>query len=97
MKNAMNSNMLSVQSDCPHREKIQYGGDIIADSPAALHFYDMSAFYRKVESDDPDYYLMDHSTLTYLVTPEEGFITFFRRDMTAEAMAERVSCIVANV
>lgn len=35
-------------SDCPHREKIQYGGDIIADSPAALHFYDMSAFYRKV-------------------------------------------------
>jgi hypothetical protein len=23
----MNSNMLGVQSDCPHREKIQYGGD----------------------------------------------------------------------
>ena len=48
VKNAMNSNMLSVQSDCPHREKIQYGGDIIADSPSSLHFYDMSAFYRKV-------------------------------------------------
>lgn len=27
VKNAMNSNMLGVQSDCPHREKIQYGGD----------------------------------------------------------------------
>jgi len=47
VKNAMNSNMLGVQSDCPHREKIQYGGDIIADSPASLHMYDMSAFYRK--------------------------------------------------
>lgn len=51
VKNAMNSNMLGVQSDCPHREKIQYGGDIIADSPSALHLYDMSAFYRKVVRD----------------------------------------------
>jgi alpha-L-rhamnosidase len=42
---------LGVQSDCPHREKIQYGGDINADSPSALHFYDMSAFYRKVVYD----------------------------------------------
>lgn len=48
VKNAMNSNMLSVQSDCPHREKIQYGGDILADSPSSLHMYDMSSFYRKV-------------------------------------------------
>ena len=48
VKNAMNSNMLGVQSDCPHREKIQYGGDILADSPASLHMYDMSSFYRKV-------------------------------------------------
>ena len=48
VKNAMNSNMLSVQSDCPHREKIQYGGDILADSPASLHMYDMASFYRKV-------------------------------------------------
>jgi len=48
VKNAMNSNLLGVQSDCPHREKIQYGGDILADSPATLHLYDMSAFYRKV-------------------------------------------------
>ncbi|KAL7551332.1 hypothetical protein ACHAWF_014525, partial [Thalassiosira exigua] len=51
VKNAMADNLLGVQSDCPHREKIQYGGDIIADSPAALHFYDMSAFYRKAVRD----------------------------------------------
>lgn len=47
-------NLLGVQSDCPHREKIQYGGDIIADSPAAMHLYDMSAFYRKVVLDWAD-------------------------------------------
>jgi len=47
VKNAMISNMLSVQSDCPHREKLPYGGDLIADSPAALAFFDMSSFYRK--------------------------------------------------
>lgn len=29
VKNAMNSNMLGVQSDCPHREKIQYGECIL--------------------------------------------------------------------
>jgi hypothetical protein len=51
VKNALNSNMLSVQSDCPHREKIQYGGDLIADSPASLHIYDMSSFYRKAIND----------------------------------------------
>jgi hypothetical protein len=44
----MVSNMLSVQSDCPHREKLPYGGDLVADSPAALHFFDMSTFYKKV-------------------------------------------------
>ena len=48
VKNAMVSNMLSVQSDCPHREKLAYGGDLVADSPAALHFFDMSTFYKKV-------------------------------------------------
>eukprot|EP00804_Cyclotella_cryptica_P001607 CCRYP_014947-RC/>CCRYP_014947-RC protein AED:0.04 eAED:0.04 QI:544/1/1/1/0.83/0.57/7/1193/975 len=47
VKNAMVSNMLSVQSDCPHREKLPYGGDLVANSPAALHFFDMSSFYKK--------------------------------------------------
>jgi len=50
-KNAFDSNMLGVQSDCPHREKLQYGGDILANSPAALHLFDNSAFYGKVIHD----------------------------------------------
>lgn len=50
------------------------------------------AFSAKQDSDDPDYYLVDHSTFTYLTLPEHGFVEFFRRDDTAEDMADRVQC-----
>jgi len=50
-RNAFVSNMLGVQSDCPHREKLQYGGDILANSPAALHLFDNGAFYGKIIRD----------------------------------------------
>jgi hypothetical protein len=51
VKNSMRSNLLSVQSDCPHREKLPYGGDLIANSPSAMHMFDMSAFYKKTIRD----------------------------------------------
>ena len=51
VKNAMKSNLLSVQSDCPHREKLPYGGDLVASSPSAMHMFDMSAFYKKTIRD----------------------------------------------
>lgn len=51
-------------------------------------------YYRKQESDDPDYYLMDHSTFSYLVLPEHGFVEFFRRDTTPEQIAETTACYV---
>ncbi len=50
-KNALNSNMLGTQTDCPHREKLQYGGDLVADSPAAMHLFDLSSFYSKIIHD----------------------------------------------
>ncbi len=50
-------------------------------------------YFQKHDSDD-EYYLVDHSTLTYLSLPETGFIEFFRRDATAEQMADRVACFV---
>ena len=37
---------------------------------------------------------MDHSNFTYLVLPKTGFVEFFKRDDTADAMAERVACYV---
>ncbi|MEP3347133.1 MAG: SCO family protein [Litoreibacter sp.] len=48
--------------------------------------------YYKKQPGDPDYYLVDHSTFTYLVLPEKGFVEFFRRDSTPEQMAETVAC-----
>ena len=50
-------------------------------------------YYRKQPSDD-EYYLMDHSTFTYLMLPGTGFVDFFRREVTSDQMAESVSCFV---
>jgi alpha-L-rhamnosidase len=41
------ANLVSVQSDCPAREKFGYGGDINATSEAFIYNFDMQSFYRK--------------------------------------------------
>lgn len=50
-------------------------------------------FYKKQDG-DPEYYLVDHSTFAYLAFPEMGVVDFFRREVTPEQMAERVSCFI---
>lgn len=45
------SNVFSVQSDCPGREKMGYGADIVVTSEAFLYNYDMANFYRKTIRD----------------------------------------------
>ena len=50
--------------------------------------------YFKVQPGDPDYYLVDHSTFTYLVLPGHGFVEFFRREAEAEAMADAAECFL---
>jgi alpha-L-rhamnosidase len=45
------SNLFSVQSDCPHREKFGYGGDIVASSEMAMLNFDMARFYAKAAQD----------------------------------------------
>ena len=45
------SNLISVQSDCPAREKFGYGGDINATSEAFIYNFDMKDFYRKTVYD----------------------------------------------
>ncbi|WP_295078175.1 SCO family protein [Tabrizicola sp.] len=49
--------------------------------------------YKKRETGD-EFYLMDHMTFTYLMLPGEGFVDFFRREITSEKMAESVACFV---
>jgi len=55
--------------------------------------------YRVVyskEDGDPDYYLVNHSVFSYFVTPEDGFVEFFRRDDAPEQMAERIACYLES-
>lgn len=53
------SNLFSVQSDCPHRERFGYGGDIVATSEALMLNFDMSTFYAKAVQDWADSALPD--------------------------------------
>lgn len=48
------NNAVTVQSDCPHRERFGYGGDIVATSEAYLMNFDMSGFYAKTVRDWAD-------------------------------------------
>lgn len=50
--------------------------------------------YFKAQPGDDDYYLVDHSTFTYLTLPEHGTVGFFRRDMTPEQLADAVGCFI---
>jgi protein SCO1/2 len=52
--------------------------------------------YYKAHPGDDEYYLVDHSTFSYLVLPKYGFVEFFRRDVTAEDMAKTVGCFIDN-
>lgn len=45
------SNIFSVQSDCPAREKMGYGGDLVATAEAFIYNYDMHGFYKKTIND----------------------------------------------
>jgi len=48
------SNLFGVQSDCPHRERFGYGGDIVPTCEAFMAMLDMSSFYPKVVRDFAD-------------------------------------------
>lgn len=48
------SNIFGVQSDCPHRERFGYGGDMVTTCDAFMLNYDMAAFYRKATIDWQD-------------------------------------------
>lgn len=64
------------------------------DIAAAARAY--KVYYRKADG-DPEYYLMDHSTFTYLMAPGSGFLEFFSSDTTPEAMAQSVACFAGKL
>lgn len=50
--------------------------------------------YYKAHDAVDDEYLVDHSTFSYLVMPEDGFVEFFRREVTPDAMADSIGCFI---
>ena len=50
---------------------------------------------NKVDYEDQSY-LVDHSTLTYLILPEYGFVEFFRRDKSADEIADITACFIKH-
>jgi alpha-L-rhamnosidase len=51
VKRTFLSNVFSVQSDCPGREKMGYGADIVSTAEAFMYNFDMATFYRKTVRD----------------------------------------------
>ncbi|AZV80089.1 SCO family protein [Parasedimentitalea marina] len=50
--------------------------------------------YFQAQTGDDEFYLVDHSTFSYLVLPEQGFVEFFRRDVEPEEMADQIGCFL---
>ena len=62
----------------------------VADAAKAFRVY-----FKK--NGDDEYYLMDHSSFTYLVFPGPEVVEFFRRDHTAEQIAETAACYIEEI
>ncbi len=64
------------------------------DTASAANAY--RVFWRK-SGDEPETYLMDHSTFTYLAAPGHPFLEFYPSDASAEAIAENVACYARSL
>jgi protein SCO1/2 len=53
--------------------------------------------YYKAHTPVDGEYLVDHSTFSYLVMPEAGFVEFFRRELPPEDLADQIGCFVDAV
>lgn len=53
-------------------------------------------FYQKQEptAGNEDYYLVDHSTMSYLAFPGEGTVEVFQRSLRSEDVADRIQCFL---
>lgn len=47
-------------------------------------------YYHKTDEDSKDY-LVDHSIIMYLLSPEAEFVTFYGKNFTAEQLADSMA------
>ena len=52
--------------------------------------------YFKLHDDGDEFYLVDHSTFTYLSVPNAGVVDYFGRKDSAEVLAERTACQIGE-
>lgn len=74
--------------------------DMIGLTGSAAQVKAASAAYRtyyRAHAAEDAFYLVDHSTFTYLMFPETGLASYFDRNATAEEIAERTACLISNV
>jgi protein SCO1/2 len=71
-----------------HPTMIGLTGDDAAVAEAARAY---RIYYARAD-DDPEFYIMDHSTFTYLMAPGVGLLDFFRHNTPPAEIAERTAC-----
>ncbi len=59
---------------------------------AAVRAYRVVA--QRQPGQDDEFYLVDHTTFSYLVLPAHGFVEVFRRELSADDMANRMACFI---
>ena len=50
-------------------------------------------YYQIPEKREPGY-MVDHTTMTYLMLPKVGFVDFFQRDASPQDIADKTSCFL---
>ena len=90
----------------PARDTVDYLADFVANNHPEMVGLTGTAeqiakaaraykvYYRKQPSEDEDYYLMDHSSFSYFMVPDVGFVDFLRSDLPPEVVADRVACVL---
>ena len=90
----------------PARDTVDYLADFVANNHPEMVGLTGAAeqiakaaraykvYYRKQPSEDEDYYLMDHSSFSYFMVPDVGFVDFLRSDLPPEVVADRVACVL---
>lgn len=53
--------------------------------------------YFNIRNPEEEFYLIDHSTFTYLVLPETGTVAYFRRELSGEELADQVQCYLEKM
>ena len=53
--------------------------------------------YKNIPNDENEGYLVDHSTFSYLIHHEKGFLEYYNRSNTSEEISEPIACFLKNI